>query len=149
MFLIFFITRRGTKCLTVCAPFLTQTVHEVVKYAECPAICLKFLMVFSILIDIIRQYLKTVHGYFTPLISIVIPAKGIYSVITRGAISLIFFVWIWSGALLIKCFNLNLGRDIFIMCSNIFFFYLFYVVFENIYNKILLYLQLFYFLVLV
>jgi uncharacterized protein with ParB-like and HNH nuclease domain len=46
-------------------------------------------------------------------------------------------------ALLIKCFNLNLGRDMFIMCSNIkFLFDLFCVVFENIYNKILLYLQL-------
>ena len=53
-------------------------------------------------------------------------------------------------ALLIKCFNLNLGRDIFIMCSNIkFLFVLFCVVFENIYNKILLCLQLSYFLVLV
>jgi len=53
-------------------------------------------------------------------------------------------------ALLIKCFNLNLGRDRIIVCSNIkFLFDLFCFIFQNIYNKILMYLQLSYFLVLV
>ena len=70
------------------------------------------------------KFLMVFHGYFTPLISFVIPAKGIHSLIKRGAISLIFCVWICQVqvALVIKCFNLNLGRDILIMCSNIIFF---------------------------
>jgi hypothetical protein len=41
-------------------------------------------------------------------------------------------------AFLIKSCNLNLGRDIFILCSSIkFLFDLYCVVFETVYNKIL------------
>jgi hypothetical protein len=39
---------------------------------------------------------------------------------------------------LIKCCNLNSGRDIFILCSSIkFLFDLYCVLFETVYNKIL------------